>query len=79
MAGFPKYPIPRYINSSLWILNRNWKNNLFHTVIPAFLLALIAERTLNLGFVTFFYIINECFFFNFLEYLVPGTTKRRIF
>lgn len=78
MAGFPKYPIPRYLNSTLWILNRNWKNNVYHTLIPTFLLALIAERTLNLGYVTFNY-RKIIFFIFFWGYLVPNTTKWLLF
>ena len=48
MAGFPKFPIPRYLNTGLWLLNRNWKNNLRHTFPPTFLLVFLIYRTVSL-------------------------------
>ncbi len=34
MGGFQKYPIPRFLNVGHWIVNKNWKWNLFHTLVP---------------------------------------------
>ena len=38
MAGFQKYPFPRYIMSAHWTVNKNWRRNSFHVIVPIFLL-----------------------------------------
>ena len=34
MAGFQKYPIPQWLNSNAWVVNRYWKRHFAHYFIP---------------------------------------------
>ena len=78
MAGFPKYPIPRYLNSYLWLLNKNWKMNLFHTFVPTVLFAVIMCRTLSLNFVKFYINILENLK-EFPNFLVSNSAARILY
>ena len=79
MAGFPKFPIPRYLNSSLWLLNRNWRNNFKHLIIPSFFIVFMMCRTvsltlvieLNIIFLKFSYFCYFCFFVIFQKNVTP--------
>lgn len=44
MAGFPKYPVPRYLQLRYWIINRHWKSNAFHFMLGSALLFGIMSR-----------------------------------
>ena len=37
MAGFQKYPYPRYLNGHFWVINKNWRRNMFHIGVPLFI------------------------------------------
>jgi hypothetical protein len=45
MAGFPKYPVPRYMQLRMWIINRNWKRNSLNLFVGSVLLGIILSRT----------------------------------
>ncbi|KAL4483626.1 hypothetical protein ABPG72_006692 [Tetrahymena utriculariae] len=44
MGGFQKFPIPRYLHVSQWIVNRNWKWNTFHMFFPTAILCFMVWR-----------------------------------
>ncbi|EGR34235.1 hypothetical protein IMG5_019420 [Ichthyophthirius multifiliis] len=52
MGGFQKYPIPRYMNTSMWVVNRNWKWNTFHMLVPTFFLSFLCFRNFSVSTVT---------------------------
>ena len=48
MAGFQKYPVPRYLHYYKWLINKNYRANTFHLIGSVTLLTLIVGRYLYL-------------------------------
>jgi len=53
MAGFQKYPYPRYLMGHIWVINKNWRRNSFHFFVPLFLLNFMFLRHWSLTSVFF--------------------------
>lgn len=49
MGGFPKFPIPRYLNTHAWVLNKHWKRNLANIIAPLALANFVFFRMLSLN------------------------------
>lgn len=48
MAGFQKYPVPRYLHTYKWLINSKWKANSLHALAGGILFTLVWYRHLEL-------------------------------
>lgn len=44
MGGFQKYPIPRFLYTGSWVVNKYWKRNVFHVLVPSAFMAYFLRR-----------------------------------
>ncbi|KAM3137639.1 hypothetical protein pb186bvf_010253 [Paramecium bursaria] len=49
MGGFQKFPIPRYLQSDEWVVNRRWRLHILNVLIPSALLAYQVMRNIEVS------------------------------
>jgi len=53
MGGFQKYPIPRFMHIQAWVVNKNWRKNVFHIFAPLTLFTLMVYRNVSISTVKY--------------------------
>lgn len=59
MAGFQKFPVPKYINMDFWAYNKKWIGNTISITLGATLLNLSINRYLSTRLVIIYLIIEN--------------------
>ena len=52
MAGFQKFPVPRYLPECPWAFNRRWRQHTLAVVAGSFLFSFMAIRSMRIKLVT---------------------------
>lgn len=59
MAGFQKFPVPKYINMDFWAYNKKWIGNTISITLGAILFNLSINRFLSNRIVIIYQIIEN--------------------